>query len=192
MRNLRSLLLIALGGVVLSACTAIPTSTTPQALPNSHVPFGLENQTIPGTKGAKVQFETKPIYFIDASNRLAPASRIVASPPTLDDVLNQLLIGPSAIEQSAGYVTALPRGILLLSASVKNGVGYISFTDSLTKLPEAERVLAEGEIAMTAVDAGATNGVQISVGSLGEELITPSGKTVNQLSASDFTHLLSN
>jgi hypothetical protein len=116
----------------------------------------------------------------------------VASPPTLDDVLNQLLIGPSAIEQSAGYVTALPRGILLLSASVKNGVGYISFTDSLTKLPEAERVLAEGEIAMTAVDAGATNGVQISVGSLSEELITPAGKAVNQLSASDFTHLLSN
>jgi len=47
--------------------------------------------------------------------------------------LNQLLAGPSAIEKSQGYVTAIPEGTQLKSLEIKNGVAYANFNEKLNQ-----------------------------------------------------------
>jgi Sporulation and spore germination len=181
---------IALAGLVLGACTFVPASNAPRAINHSQVPFGLLGKTIPGTRGARVKFQTQPVYIVDATGHLAPSSRIVPVPATLASTLRQLLIGPSLIEQSAGYSSAIPKEVVLLSASISHGVGHIDLSRSLNSLKPTNQLLAAGQLLLTARDVGATGGVEISVGGVAQLILTPKGSRVRLAKASDFASLL--
>ncbi|HTB09527.1 MAG TPA: GerMN domain-containing protein, partial [Acidimicrobiales bacterium] len=119
--------LLLLGALVLSGCTLVTPNSAPIRIPNKNVPFSLLSPTIPGTNHARVRFITQPVYIVDASGHLAPSSRIVPSPPALATVVEQLLLGPTQIETSAGYTSALPKSLVVISANVVNNTGYINF-----------------------------------------------------------------
>src|ERR1019366_771809 len=102
-----------------------------------------------------------PVYIVDATNHLSPSSRIVPSPPSLATVIAQLLIGPTAIEKSAGYTSALPATLVMVSAAVGAGVGYLNFATPLNTLSRSNQLLAVGQLVLTAQEVGATNGIVI-------------------------------
>jgi hypothetical protein len=187
---LRPLLLLGATALVLSSCTLVGTNANPGHISRSNFPYGLLNKTIPETGGARVRFVTQPVYIIDATGHLAPSSRIVPSPPTLKSVVGQLLLGPSAIESSAGYTSALPKDLVLVSATVKNRIGYINFATPLNTLSMSNQLLAVGQLVLTAHDEGATKGIVILVAGVSQRLLTPSGERVTLVSRSDFTSLL--
>lgn len=184
-------LLMGLSTLVLSSCTLISPNATPDHIAKSTLrPFGLLNPTIPNTNHARVRFITQPVYIVDATGHLAPSSRIVPSPPGLSAVIQQLLLGPSAIEKSAGYSSALPKTEVLVSAILRGKVGYINFVTPLSTLKRTQQLLAVGELVLTTYEAGATRGIVIDVAGVTQRLLMPNGQTATLVSKKDFGVLL--
>jgi len=186
----RVVLALVICALALSGCTLVPTNGNPVDLKRTQVKFGLLDPTIPGTNGATVHFVTQPVYVVDATGHLTPSSRIVPSPPALATVIEQLLLGPSAIEKSAGYSSALPKSLALLSAGVRREVGTIDFATSLDALSRSQRLLAVGQLVLTAYDVGATRGVVIKVAGVVQHIELPNGTTTTLATARDFESLL--
>jgi len=190
MRTLRSIVLMALGAVLLSGCTLVPTANNPTVVPPKNVPFGLLGQTIPGTNNGRVRFVTQPVYIVDATGHLAPSSRIVPSPPTLLSVLRELVLGPTEIESSAGYTSALPKNFQIITATVRLGIGYLDVATPLSPLARDRQVLALGQLALTAQGVGALTGIEISVGGVIQSSLLPNGKMTREVTPNDFASLL--
>lgn len=190
MSRLRTLGLLGLGSLLLSGCTLVSTAATPQRIARDQIPFGLLDKTIPGTNGGRVNFITQPVYLVDVTGHLAPSSRIVPSPPALVTVLRQLILGPTKIEKAAGYSSALPVNLVVISATVKNSIGYIDLATSLSALPRNQQILAVGQIVGTASDVGAPNGIEITVGGAVQATLLPSGRRSLLVSVKDYQQLL--
>jgi hypothetical protein len=156
------------------------------------VNFGLLSPTIPGTDHARVRFITQPVYIVDAAGDLAPSSRIVPEPPALATVIEQLLLGPTSIEKSAGYTSALPKSLVVITATVNEttGVGVINFATSLNKLPRKQQLLAVGQLVLTAYVVGARRGLEIRVAGVAQNVLLPTGKHATLVTPSDFQSLL--
>jgi len=184
------LLALGLGSAALAGCTLVPTGDSPVALSHTRVPFGLLAPTIPGTNGAQVRFITQPVYVVDATGHLAPSSRIVPSPPSLDTVLHELVLGPTAIEASAGYTSALPTDLVILAASVKAGVAQVALAKPLSTLSRRREVLALGQLVFTAHAVGASSGLEVTVGGVIEPLLLPDGKSRTRVTEADYQSLL--
>jgi len=189
--NLRATLLIGLAAIALSSCTLIAPNATPQSIPRTFSKsLGLLDKTIPGTNHARVRFITQPVYIVDATRHLAPSSRIVPSPVGLATVIQQLLLGPSAIEKSAGYSSALPKDEVLVSAEIRAKVGYVNFAEPLKRLSRSQQLLAVGELVLTAYDAGATRGIVIKVAGVTQRLLMPNGQSATLVTKNNFAVLL--
>ena len=122
--------------------------------------FQLLSPTIPGTNKGKVTFVNQPVYFIDATGHLSPSSRIVATPVSLDAVLSELLLGPTSI--------ATP----------------------LSSLSAKHQVLALGQLVLSAYDAGATAGVEITVAGSPRDSLLPNGTRQLVVTHADFASFL--
>jgi hypothetical protein len=189
-KRVRAMALIVLGALVLAGCTFVSPDASPVRIPVLKDPYGLFNQTIPGTNNARVRFITQPVYIVDATGHLAPLSRIVPSPPALATVIEQLLLGPTAIETSAGYTSALPTNMVLVSATVRGQVGYFNFATPLSTLTKAQQLLAVGQLVLTAYDVGATTGIIIKVAGVPQRLLLPDGAHATLVSQKNFESLL--
>jgi hypothetical protein len=150
----------------------------------------LFSRTIPGTNNGRVRFVTTPIYFVDATGHLAPASRIVTGPPRLTSVLDQLIVGPTKIESFAGYASDLPKNLIVLQATIKGKIGYIDISEKLAAQGRAKEVLAIGQLFFTAYRAGATNGIEISVAGVTQQSVLPNRTSVKLVTAKDCETLL--
>jgi len=189
-RRLAPLLALVAGSLILSSCTLVPTSAKLVVIGNGRVPLHLLDNTIPGTNGARVRFEVQPVYIVDALGHLAPSSRIVASPTTLISVLGQLILGPSAIEKSAGYSSALPPGIVILQANVKNDTAFIDLSKALTGLAHKRQVLAVAQLMLTVHDVDSTDRMEISVSGVVQKSLLQSGKIVKVVTLAECQSLL--
>ena len=195
MKRLRVLLALGLGALALAGCSFVPTSSSPQLIGPKRVPFGLLGKTIPGTNNGRVRFISQPVYIVDATGHLSASSRIVPSPPVLESVLRQLIIGPTKIETFAGYTSALPKNLVLLSASFRSGIGYIDLASTLAKLPRSQEVLAVGQLVLTAHDVGLTLGIQVrgievTVAGVTQNSPLPNGRSAIFVTTRDFQRLL--
>jgi hypothetical protein len=189
-KRLRVVAALALGAVALSSCTLVPIANHPANISPTHVPFGLLGKTIPGTNHGRIIFKTQPVYIVDATGHLAPASRIVPSPPVLASVLRQLVLGPTKIESTNGYTSALPRSLVILSASIKDGIGYVDLASSLSKLSRSEEVLAVGQLVLTAHNVGAARGIEITIGGAAVLAPLPNGHRRSLVTPADVQSLL--
>jgi hypothetical protein len=186
---------LVLGALALAGCSLVPTASSPQVISPTHVPFGLLGKTIPGTNNGRVRFISQIVYIVDATGHLSASSRIVPSPPVLASVLRQLIIGPTTIESFAGYTSALPKNLVLLSASFRSGIGYIDLASTLSKMPRSQEVLAVGQLVLTAHDVGVTlgisvRGIEITVAGEAQDSPLPGGHDAIIVTTKDFQRLL--
>lgn len=194
MKRVRVLLGLIVGAVTLAGCTLVSTTSSPQGIAPKDVPFCLRCKTIPGTNNGSVHFISQPVYIVDATGHLAPSARIVPSPPVLVSVLRQLIIGPTKIESFAGYTSALPKNLIVLSANFHGDIGYVDLATSLSKLPRGQEVLAVGQMVLTARDVGLTSdvaikGIEITVGGVPQDLPIPGGHVERLVTPDDFQAL---
>jgi hypothetical protein len=181
---------VALCTLALSSCTLVATNANPVRIPKGKVPFSLLSPTIPGTNHARVRFKGLPVYFVDTTNNLTPSSRIVPSPAELSTVVEQLILGPTAIERAAGYSSDLPKRLVLLSASVSNGIGNVNFATPLSTLSREKQIFAVGQLVLTAYRVGATKGIVIKVAGVTQLLWTPTGQRTTVATPGAFAPLL--
>jgi hypothetical protein len=190
MKRLATLAAVGLGAALLSGCTLVPSAPTPVLIARHQIPFDLLGKTIPGTNNGRVRFITQPVYIVDATGHLAPSSRIVPSPPVLATVLRQLILGPTQIETFAGYTSALPQGLVLLSASIRGDVGYIDLATPLSKLSRSQEILALGQLVFTAYDVGAVNGIEITAAGRVQRSLLPDDSRATLITSIDYQSLL--
>ena len=186
----RVLCSLVVGALLLSGCTLVPTSNNPVVIERSSVGYQLFSKTIPGTINGRVQFVTQPVYVVDATGHLTATSRIVPSPPTLDSILHELVIGPTTIESFAGYTSALPKDLVILQATIKNGVGYVDLTRPLSTLSRSQEVLALGQMVFTARSVGAIGGLEILVAGVAQPLLMPNGHKALVITDGNYASLL--
>ena len=92
-------------------------------------------------------------------------SRTVHKDSPMGDALNQLLQGPSSGEASTGCRSLIPAGTRLLSASIKNGVAILNFSEEF----QFNQFGAEGSLAQlmqvvyTATEFSTVKSVQIMI-----------------------------
>ena len=190
MRRTRGAALLARCALLLSGCTLVPTEDSPTVVMPSNNQLGLLSPTIPGTNNGRVRFVTQLVEFVDVTGHLTASSRIVPEPPTLLSVLQELVLGPTVIETAAGYSSALPRKIVIVDATVKDKIGYLDIATPLSTLSKNRQVLAAGQLGLTAEDVGATDGVQISVEGVIQDVLLPDGKKLRLVTTEDFSTLL--
>ncbi|MCR4821757.1 MAG: GerMN domain-containing protein [Treponema sp.] len=112
---------------------------------------------------------TKKICFvaIDSDGPVVrkQVSRSVSKDSPMGDALNMLLKGPSATEEKTGCRSLIPEGTRLLSASVKNGVAILNFSEEF----QFNQFGAEGSLAQlmqvvyTATEFSTVKSVQIMI-----------------------------
>jgi hypothetical protein len=190
MRRVRVLCGLVVGALLLSGCTLVPTSNSPVVIERSSVGYQLLSKTIPGTINGRVQFVTQPVYIVDATGHLTSSSRIVPSPPTLDSILHELVIGPTTIESFAGYTSALPKNLVILQATIKNGVGYVDLARPLSTLARSQEILALGQMVYTARSVGAIGGLEILVAGVAQPLLMPNGHKALVITDGNYASLL--
>ena len=162
MRRVAYLLGLLIGAVALVGCTLVSTTSSHRAITPKDVPFCLRCKTIPGTNNGSVHFISQPVYIVDATGHLAPSSRIVPSPPVLESVLRQLIIGPTKIESFAGYTSALPKDLV---HSLGQHPGRYRVHRPRRRrsrnCPAARRSWPSVRLVLTAKDVGLTLGVAV-------------------------------
>lgn len=195
MRRVRILVALILGAFALAGCTLVPTASSPQIIGKNHVPLGLLGKTIPGTNNRRVRFISQPVFLADATGHLSASSRIVPAPPVLVSVLRQLIIGPTKTESFGGYTSALPKNLIVLSASFRSGIGYIDLASTLANMPRSQEVLAVGQLVWTSHDVGITlgihlKGIEILVAGVAQDSPLPGGHEETLVTTADFESLL--
>jgi len=194
-RRVRAAICLLLGALALAGCSLVPTASSLHVVGPKKVPFGLLGKTIPGTNHGRVRFISQPVLFVDATGHLTPSSRIVPSPPVLESVLRQIIIGPTKFESFGGYTSALPSNLIILSASFRGAIGYIDLGSPLSKMSRSQEVLAVGQLVLTARDVGLTlgievRGIEITVAGVAQNSPIPGGHEANLVTPQDFQRLL--
>lgn len=191
MRSLRRLGALVVCALSLSGCTLVSTSSSPTLVNSNDVPLGLLDPTIPFTDFAQVHFVTREIYMVNRSRRVAPVGRLVASPPTLAEVLHYVPLGPTGTEQANGVTTQVPSTMVVNQANMPNGDGIalVDVSAGLKQLPPAARRLAVAQLLFTAVDMGATKGIEISINQTPFALQLANGVSVSLVTPAELSYL---
>ncbi|MBO6099991.1 MAG: GerMN domain-containing protein, partial [Spirochaetaceae bacterium] len=114
---------------------AIPSiaEKTDNALPNADIAEAPPKQEEKHEEAAAMRDISLYFMYIDATGNLIRKETHRSIPATsspLTATLQTLLAGTSIEEESKGYISLIPDGTVLLSASVKNKVAYLNFNDA--------------------------------------------------------------
>lgn len=136
---MRRLLLLALL-VALPAC-GVPQDDQPRVLSRDAAPFGVfEREVVPPPQGRlRVQ-----LWFL-RGDQPVPVTRPLALPGSPQQVLEQLLRGPTDAELADGLASAIPNSLMLVDLTVVERVAVVT----LDELNEQVQVPAYAQIVAT-------------------------------------------
>jgi spore germination protein GerM len=131
------------------------------------VPFGLlEDQ--PTT--TVVQAGRDATVYLRTADRLVAVQRSVTADAGLDDLLGQLITGPTEVEESLGITTAVPSGTIA-SVDTAGGIASVDLAASFGDIPSRDQIVALGQIVYTLTGQPGIGGVRFTVE--GEDVIVP-------------------
>ena len=123
------------------------------------VPFGLleDEPTTTVVEAGK----TATMYLLSA-DRLVAVDRSVPTDAGLDDLLGEVIAGPTEVEQGLGITTAVPAGTIA-SVDTSRGVAEVDLTASFGDVRSREQILALGQIVYTLTGQPGIGGVSFSL-----------------------------
>jgi spore germination protein GerM len=131
------------------------------------VPFGLlEDQ--PTT--TVIQAGRDVTVYLRSADRLVPVQRSVNSDAGLDELLSQVITGPTEIEESLGVTTAVPSGTIG-SVETAGGTAAVDLADSFGDIRSRDQIFALGQIVYTLTGQPGIGSVRFTVD--GEDVIVP-------------------
>ncbi len=157
-----AVVLVALCAFGAAGC-AIPTQSAPNSIASSKVPFDLLDPHPPTTTTT----QPKPsslvpvkVFFLNSSNQLEPAARVVASPAPLASIITAMLAGPTTAEAANGVLTAIPSDVTVLSTSTQGNVVTVNLNTAFGQITGNDTELAVAQIVSTvATENGLATGV---------------------------------
>lgn len=155
--------------VLLCALAACGVSSESKAtrIERRDVPFGLldEQPTTTTVAAGRVT----GIYLV-SEDRLLAVDRSVSADASLEDLLGQVIAGPTEVEQSLGITTAVPSGTLA-SVDTSRGIAEVDLASSFGDIRSADQILALGQIVYTLTGQPGIGGVRFTVD--GEPVTVP-------------------
>jgi hypothetical protein len=141
MNRLRTPALGLLAALLLSACTLVPTDSSPRTVDSADVPSGLLNGA--GTK----QSATVSLWFYDAEQQLVRRSVRIPAPVTISTLVARL-----ALSVPPGLSTALSPKIAISRAVVRGSEATIFITAGLQSDTTADTMAAMEQLVATLRD----------------------------------------
>ena len=164
----------------LAAC-GIPTAASPTPIAKSDVPYHLLNPpttttTLPGTPPAVGVPEQ--IFLVAPSGNLVAATREVAVPASLTQVVGALLAGPTATESASGIQSFLSRTGVQVALAGATGVATVSFTSNPIQVVGPDQTLAIAQVVYTLTQQPGVTGVTFEIAGKSIEVPTAAGVQV--------------
>jgi hypothetical protein len=136
MTRLLTLLLVLL----VCAC-GVPQDAEPRALDRGEAPFRVFESEVAAPPQGELQAE---VWFV-RGDQPVPVERPLQAPGSPEQVLQQLLRGPTEQELAAGFSSALPTSLDLLDVTVSEGTAVVT----LEGLTEQVQVPAYAQLVAT-------------------------------------------
>lgn len=184
--------------LVVTATTAcgVPTGGSPVPIPASDVPYGLASP-LPTTSAAPsspARLDEPSVYLTTEDGALVPRGRSLgtgALPDRLDQLLDDLAVGPSPAELTGGLSTALRPDVSLGVAGISGATVTIDLGGSADAPTGRESKAAAAQIVLTATSLPGVDEVLLTRAGEQVDAPLPSGQlTSRALSADDYTPLL--
>jgi len=183
---------VVLAALVLTAC-GIPTASSPSPIAKSDVPYHLldpptTTTTVPGAPPAVGVAEV--IFLVAPSGHLVPATREVAVPASLTQVVDALLAGPTATESAAGIQSFLSRTGVQVTLAASGGVATVHFTTDPIQVVGPDQTLAIAQVVYTVTQQPGVTGVDFAIAGKAIEVPTAAGAQVpGPVNRADYTSL---
>ena len=173
-------LVAAVVALTLGAC-GIPTASHPSPIAKSDVPYHLLNPpttttTAPGAAPAVGVPEL--IFLVAPSGHLVAATREVAVPASLTQVVGALLAGPTATESGEGIQSFLSRTGVQVILSPTGGVATVTFTTDPIQVVGPDQTLAIAQVVYTVTQQPGVTGVTFAIAGKAIEVPTATGAQV--------------
>ena len=164
----------------LAAC-GIPTAASPTPIAKSDVPYHLLNPattttTLAGSPPAVGVPEQ--IYLVAPNGHLVAATREVAVPASLTQVVGALLAGPTATESASGIQSFLNRTGVQVALASATGVATVSFTTNPIQVVGPDQTLAIAQVVYTLTQQPGVTGVTFEIAGKSIEVPTAAGAQV--------------
>jgi spore germination protein GerM len=165
-RRLAFLALLSLLVVAAAGCGA-PIDSGPRALRAAQVPADLRQETSTTTATTIPSGVSSPVtIFFVTGDRLAPVTRQVRAPATVEKVLQQLFTGPTGQERNQGLRTNVSAGATILGSELEGPVGgkiaTIDLADNFAFGSLPEQIIAFGQVVFTATSLEGVTGVRFT------------------------------
>jgi spore germination protein GerM len=138
-----------------------------------------------GTRSVRLYFLSAPTP--GASERLQPASRIVAGTP--EAIVRELIGGLSEVERERKLRTAIPPGTGIRSVSTVDGTAVVDLDDVFFKTRGDQQLRAVAQIVFTMTALQGIREVRLLIGGSEREWARTDGTLKSRLSRSDFPEL---
>ena len=166
--------------LVFAAC-GIPTASSPSPIAKSDVPFHLLNpptttSTVPGALPTVGVAEL--IYLVAPSGHLVAATREVAVPASLTQVMGALLAGPTAKESATGVQSFLNSTGVQVMVAAAGGVAIVSFATNPIQVVGPDQTLAIAQAVFTVTQQPGVTGVTFAIAGKAIEVPTAAGAQV--------------
>lgn len=170
----------ALSVLVFGAC-GIPTASSPSPIAKSDVPYHLLNpptttSTVPGAPPAVGVAEL--IYLVAPNGHLVAATREVAVPASLTQVVGALLAGPTAKESASGVQSFLNSTGVQVAVPAAGGVAVVSFVTNPIQVVGPDQTLAIAQVVYTVTQQPGVTGVTFAIAGKAIEVPTAAGAQV--------------
>lgn len=148
---------------LLAAGCAIPTQHGPSAISSSRVPFALLSPKATSTTTTQPNSSSLvpvTVFFLTPTDLLQPEQRYVFAPAPLVSVIRSMLAGPSVSETNAGFTTAIPDNVNVLSAVPNGSQVTVNFNSAFSQITGGNTELAVAQVVATiAAEVGNNTGV---------------------------------
>ncbi len=162
MRRRVAALALGVTAFVAAGC-AIPTQGAPSTMAASKVPFNLLDPHLPTTTTTlpkPTSLVPVKVFYLNSSNQLTAASRVVAAPAPLTAIITSMLAGPTKAETAQGISTAIPSNVTVLSATTQAGIVTVNMNAAFGDIIGNSIELAVAQIVATiATENGLNTGV---------------------------------
>ena len=151
-------LVIAGLGLGLASC-GVSTQGDATRIEPDDVPFGLLDDQ--ATTTAVEAGRTATVY-LRTEDRLIAVDRSVPEDAELADLLEQVISGPTEVEESLGITSAVPAGTIA-SVDTGGGIAEVDLASSFGDIRSRDQILALGQIVYTLTGQPGIGGVRFTV-----------------------------
>jgi len=178
----RTAALVAMVTVSLGvASCGIPTASSPTPIAKSDVPYHLLNPPTTTTTNPNTPPEVgvpEQIFLVAPDGHLVAATREVAVPATLTQVLEALLAGPTSTESAAGVQSFLNGSGVDVTTTQAGPVATVHFSANPVQVVGPDQTLAIAQVVYTVTQQAGLTGVTFEIGGKPVEVPTAAGAQV--------------